>query len=198
MSTNVSTDLRSRRTRRQLQEALRALIDEKPFDKIQITEITDRAEVSRPAFYLHFHSKEDLLISHVDIVFDAFHAEVKREIDSGNIDRKQISILLFQYWEKYPETLHTLLKSGMEHILMKRLRLYAATVIGDIRKKKKKDLNWSLMQDYVIDFLAGGAYMLLIKWTANNMSPAAEQMGVLFYDLTALCEAYRQQPSLPA
>ena len=73
MSTNISTDLRSRRTRKQLQQALGALINEKPFNKIQITEITDRAEVSRPAFYLHFRSKEDLLISHLDIVFDEFH-----------------------------------------------------------------------------------------------------------------------------
>ena len=58
MSTKLSKDLRSRRTRKWLQESLLVLMKEKNFRDIQVTEIADRAEVSRPAFYLHFHSKE--------------------------------------------------------------------------------------------------------------------------------------------
>src|SRR6266567_7075694 len=102
---NPSNDLRVRRTRKSLQDALIGLMKEKSFQDIQITELTARAQVSRPTFYLHFRSKEELLLSHVDIIFDEFHAEVSREIARGNIDRARLSVLMFQYWERYAETL---------------------------------------------------------------------------------------------
>src|SRR6266699_30844 len=89
-SSNQSTDLRARRTRKWLQDALIGLMKEKSFGDIQITELTERAQVSRPAFYLHFRSKEELLLSHVDIIFDEFHAEVAKELARGNIDRRRL------------------------------------------------------------------------------------------------------------
>src|SRR5207244_10776958 len=96
-----SNDLRARRTRKWLQDALIGLMKEKSFEDIQITELTARAQVSRPAFYLHFRSKEELLLSHVDVIFDEFHAEISREIALGNIDLKRFSIMLFEYCERY-------------------------------------------------------------------------------------------------
>ncbi|MBE0688415.1 MAG: TetR/AcrR family transcriptional regulator, partial [Anaerolineaceae bacterium] len=50
MSTKDSTDLRVRRTRKWLQEALLSLMLKKPFTRISIAEITDQAQVSRPTF----------------------------------------------------------------------------------------------------------------------------------------------------
>src|SRR5260221_13721609 len=105
MSIKKSTDLRSRRTRKWLQEALLMLMKEKSFREIQITEIADRAQVSRPAFYLHFHSKEELLLSHVDAVFEEFHTELASEVAACNIDRKKFSIILFEYCERIAKTL---------------------------------------------------------------------------------------------
>jgi AcrR family transcriptional regulator len=85
------------RTHEWLQQALVALVQEKPFRDIQITEIADRANVSRPAFYLHFRSKEDLLLSRVDVVFEAFRAELARQVAAGNVDRQRFSIMLFEF-----------------------------------------------------------------------------------------------------
>ena len=96
MSINASTDLRSRRTRKWLGDALLSLMQEKPFRAIQITEITDRAEVSRPAFYLHYRSKEELLFSYVDAGFEEFHTQFSQEVAAGNIDLQKFFVLLFQ------------------------------------------------------------------------------------------------------
>src|SRR5713226_5633398 len=74
-ASSQSHDLRARRTRKWLQAALIELMKERPFQDIQIKELTARAQVSRAAFYLHFRSKEELLLSHVDVIFDEFHAE---------------------------------------------------------------------------------------------------------------------------
>lgn len=54
-------DLRIRRTYKLLRNALIELIQEKPFDKISVTDICDRAMVHRATFYSHFEDKYRLL-----------------------------------------------------------------------------------------------------------------------------------------
>lgn len=188
MSTKPSTDLRSRRTRKWLQGALLELMKEKTFRDIQITEIADRAQVSRPAFYLHFHSKEELLLSHVDAVFDEFHSELSKEVAAGNIDRRKFCTLLFQYWEKYAETLRMVVQAESQQVLLERLRSYVAIIMTELAARKRKPAPDPLLHEYIVDFVAGGAYMLLTKWVTNEMPYSAEKMGQLLFELTAPCE----------
>ena len=187
-STNQSNDLRVRRTRKWLQDALIGLMKEKPFQDIQITELTARAQVSRPAFYLHFSSKEELLLSHVDVIFDEFHAEVSREIARDNIDRKRFSIMLFQYWERYAETLRLVIQAENPDILLDRLKEYVGVIMKEIAAKTRKPAIDPRLEEYIVGYVAGGAYMLLTQWVSNKMPFSAEQMGLLFSDLTASCE----------
>lgn len=55
-------DRRTLRTRRLLQEALTALMAQKPYEQITIQEIIDRANVGRTTFYAHYTDKQDLLL----------------------------------------------------------------------------------------------------------------------------------------
>lgn len=57
------TDRRIQRTRALLHEALGSLIREKPYDRISVAEVIDRAGVSRSTFYVHFRDKDELLMS---------------------------------------------------------------------------------------------------------------------------------------
>src|SRR2546430_4292834 len=167
-STNQSNDLRARRTRKWLQDALIELMKEKSFQDIQITELTARAQVSRPTFYLHFRSKEELLLSHVDVIFDEFHTEVSREIARGNIDRERFSIMLFQYWERYAETLRLVIQAENPDILLERLKEYVGVVMKDIDAKSREPAIDPRLQEFIVGYLAGGAYMLLTEWISNK------------------------------
>jgi AcrR family transcriptional regulator len=55
-------DLRIRRTRSLLSNALVALMQEKSIDKITVQEVLDRATVGRSTFYLHYRDKDDLFL----------------------------------------------------------------------------------------------------------------------------------------
>src|SRR5438552_17592600 len=155
-SSNQSNDLRARRTRKWLQDALIELMKEKSFQDIQITELTARAQVSRPAFYLHFRSKEELLLSHVDGIFDEFHAEVSREIARGNIDRKRSSIMLFQYWERYAETLRLVIQAENPDIFLERLKEYVGVMIRERAAKTPGPAVDPRLQEVIVGFIAGG------------------------------------------
>lgn len=58
--TQPAGNLRVRRTQKLLREALVALIEERGFDALTVGEITERAMVSRAAFYRNYQDKYDL------------------------------------------------------------------------------------------------------------------------------------------
>ena len=54
-------DLRQRKTRRLLVEALAQLLEERPFQELSVVDICRRAMVHRTTFYSHFNDKQELL-----------------------------------------------------------------------------------------------------------------------------------------
>lgn len=69
-------DRRIERTKRRLKEALLELIDQQPYERITVGDITRDADVGRSTFYVHFTSKEQLL-------FDGFEAGLRALADAG-------------------------------------------------------------------------------------------------------------------
>lgn len=59
--TQTTGNLRVRRTQKLLREALVELIEERNFESLTIGEITERAMVSRAAFYRNYQDKYDLV-----------------------------------------------------------------------------------------------------------------------------------------
>jgi AcrR family transcriptional regulator len=62
-------DPRVRRTRQLLQEALRKLLEQKPFDDITIQDITETATLNRATFYAHYPDKFALLGELIRVTF---------------------------------------------------------------------------------------------------------------------------------
>lgn len=107
-------DLRVRRTYKLLRDALVELIGEKPFEKISVTDICDRAMVHRATFYSHFEDKYALLeycISTLLSVFDEI--PVTEHTFSGykeyfmNVARR-----VFEHMEKNRQIYVSLLKQN--------------------------------------------------------------------------------------
>jgi AcrR family transcriptional regulator len=191
MSIKASTDMRAQRSRRWLYDALLHLMQEKPFRDIQITEIADRAQVARPTFYLHYRSKEELLLSQVDVVFSEFLTELSITISKGNYDRQKYSILIFQYWERNAETLRMVMQADLHEAFRERLRKYFLLAISQLTSRAEDPIADELTREFIIDFESGGAYQLLTQWIALGMPYSAEQMGSLFYQLAAAGQSAR-------
>lgn len=73
--TDKPFDRRVRRTRHALENALISLILEKGYEAVTIEEITDRADLGRTTFYLHFRDKEELLMNAIDTMIEDFLAQ---------------------------------------------------------------------------------------------------------------------------
>ena len=71
-----SPDRRTLRTRRQLRDALMALILEKGYDAVTVEDITTRADLGRTTFYLHYRDKEELLLESIEAIANDLKAQV--------------------------------------------------------------------------------------------------------------------------
>src|SRR3954467_7221223 len=77
-------DLRVRRSRDRLGDALVALLVEKPFDDITVQDVLDAAGVSRATFYTHYRDKNDLFLSDVDEFFEKMANALSRFGDKSD------------------------------------------------------------------------------------------------------------------
>ena len=68
----LKEDLRQRRTKKLLTEALLSLMEEQPFSEISVVDICQRAMVHRTTFYAHFEDKYALLRYAVARLYRAF------------------------------------------------------------------------------------------------------------------------------
>lgn len=116
--TQNSTDLRARRTRKLLREALLELIEARGFEALTVGEIAERAMVSRAAFYRYYQDKYDL-VEHIfaeamqALVTDVDHHshEALSDLDLPNTPTPERWVRLFEHFEQY-ERLYRALLSG--------------------------------------------------------------------------------------
>ena len=186
MSIKQSNDRRARRTRALLQKALLELLQKRRLDSIQIKEITDLADVSRPAFYLHFESKEELLLSHLDDLFAQLHKAVFEEgVKSQPITLQTLVMTSFQLWGKEAKAWQVALQIENKDLLLARLRRHMAALMAEFSASPGSNITQHSLHDYVVDFVTGGVYMLLRRWAEEGMKRSAQQMGELAYHLVA-------------
>src|SRR4051794_19331002 len=91
-------NVRLRRTQKLLREALIALIEERGFDALTIGEITQRAMVSRAAFYRNYQDKYDL----VEQIFqEAMDSLLQAAAEPGSEEPLQVWMRFFEHIATY-------------------------------------------------------------------------------------------------
>jgi len=178
MSSDRSLDRRVRRTRRLLQQALLQLLRDEPLEKITVTQITARADVSRQAFYLHFASKEELLLSHVDDVSAQVHAAVLARARAQGIGMRELLTTVFSKWAEDAEALRLALQIPDKDKLIERIRPLVVDLMGIFAVYNRENAVLG-PSEYAADFFTGGLYMLLRSWSRDGLAAAPADMAEL-------------------
>lgn len=171
-------DLRVKRTRKLLRDALVALIDEKGFDKISISEIADRAMINRATFYRHFRDKADLLVRCMDDIFEDLEARIVPPLDASGQPQMQAPmqniLMLFEHVNEHAAFYRVMLGKGGSSLFHMRVR----EVIKAIASRRLTTLGGRfpdvLMSATETDMLAhfGAATLIgLIMWWVENEQP---------------------------
>ena len=177
-------DKRVERTRRQLVDTLLALMAEKPYAKISVANLCEHSTVARPTFYLHFGSKDDLLRYYIGQMFNEFAGRIDPILTSSpNVDPK-ISVIMFQQWQKHAEHAKLFVASDVEAILLNEFKLYVGKTIDRYMEAHKITLREGSSIHYVIDYLAGASFSVIVRWIKEDFKQTPEEMAELYASLS--------------
>src|SRR5579871_4200421 len=117
--TQSASNLRVRRTQKLLREALIDLIEERGFEALTIGEITERALVSRAAFYRNYQDKYDL----VEQIFEeAMRALFSAVGDLGQEHPAEVWVTFFEHIAQYDRLYRALLGSKGSPWFVRKMR----------------------------------------------------------------------------
>lgn len=90
-------DLRKRRSQEKLQVALAQHLENKTIDEITIGELTKTAGVSRQTFYSNFDSKQSILLSRIEALFERSRENFESLMKREDLPRYDINSLGMRY-----------------------------------------------------------------------------------------------------
>ena len=159
MQKSKSHNRQVQRTKSWIFDALMLLMDKKPYAKITVSDIADKAGIARPTFYRNFDDKDEVVLEYLNNSFST-----EKDDKHNNI------ILLFddKYLIKHQKNLKkALTASGIENRIYHELQKYTLSLAEHY--KKLLSAEEYLICRYKICYQITGSLRIIFDWFINNM-----------------------------
>jgi AcrR family transcriptional regulator len=123
-------DRRIAKTRHALREALMALIAERGYEHITVQDITERADLARTTFYLHFSDKDDLLFQSMREVYELL-IESMPHVENGVLTGRGADARDFIHVQEYADFYRVMLSEKGSMSFLTRVRDLLAESFSD-------------------------------------------------------------------
>lgn len=154
-------------------DALLILMNEKEFDDISITEICNKAGVSRMAYYRNYYTKKDIIIEYLKDIAEDFKKESHSWQERNEYTNKNVIRFLFTYFKKYAYFIKTLRNANLSGLLQEYLNYYLE---NETNMFKRNDS----YEKYHMYSYSGALYNVYMKWLDNNMEESIDDMAEIF------------------
>lgn len=170
--TPPTTDRRVARTRKLLHDALHSLLRERDYDSITVTQILERANVGRSAFYMHFQSKDELLTSGVHAMLGAIPPQMPTRASAAGERLLWFSRPIFEHIAGLRQSGQRMLGHRGRTILHARVQQILADLLRDPLERECRKRRHPLPPDLLANYLAG-SFVLILNWWIDSGSPLA-------------------------
>jgi len=193
------TDRRILRSKKALRDALVELIQEKGYDTVSVEEITQRANVGRATFYLHYKDKEELLLEEfIEMAKDRVQALSEIPISVWEERDNPVEFFaenqpmmplqkVFEHAAENAGLYRVLLRGESAPRIADRIRGIIATSINEIAEATRQKEPIPVKLQVPIDLLAAyfsGALLSSLTWWLNEEQPASpSEMTRMFQSL---------------
>jgi AcrR family transcriptional regulator len=179
-------------TRKLLTQTALQLILDKGYEAISIQDITDRADLGRGTFYIHFKDKEELVWSAFHDLFQELEREAHQNLDRSVPQVEYYGLLnIFRHAEKNRDLYRVIFGRSGSAALTARLQDYLAEVfLFDIQNAPEPaNVNFNIPAEIEAQVLTGIISRLLYWWLEKPERYTPEQMAAMTYEVL-----YRKEP----
>ncbi|MFJ5771042.1 TetR/AcrR family transcriptional regulator [Psychrobacillus sp. NPDC093180] len=180
MSTkSIYQDRRIRKSKAALKESLIAIMKEKDFKEISITDIVQTADLNRGTFYKHYQYKEELLEEAIDDVIKDLidsYREPYQEVEVLIVSKLSSStIKIFDHVEKHSNFYSLLVKSNVLFELQKR-------ICDELKKLVLQDitnhpLQHNINANLIASYQAHAIWGMINEWIQSEFIYSASYMA---------------------
>lgn len=188
--TMMRPDRRIGRTRRLLRDALLALIIERGYDAITVEDITQRADLGRTTFYLHYHDKEELLLASLESVADELKEQIGVADDqrSESVDPRKAILIVFQHAGENAALYRIILSGGAAIQAMDRLHNVVAQTAQRYleRRGRLRGQVFEIKPEVLAAYFSTSLLSFVTWWLRRNTPETPDEITTIFTRLVFL------------
>lgn len=166
----------SSRRQRALEQGFLDLLHSQPYDKITLTDLCRRLNVSRKSFYRYFPTKEDCLLALVDHTLSDCNDIALRCWDGGTTLDESVQLRFFTYWREHRDFLDMIRKNNFQHLLLDR----TTAIVDRMKENRQAD---AFAREQVEYFIAHGLMTTVLRWHHFDFPSSPENMAKTFGSL---------------
>lgn len=159
------------RVKRRITDTLFTLMEEKSLADIRITEIVRTAGVARASFYRNYETKEDVLVTLIRDVLEAYREEM--DLSGGTIYTYENVLLSFVYFKKNRKYLLDLRRCGFFSVLLDELNHFHETVEGTMPHVS--------IEKYELYMYIGALANTAVTWLVDGETFSTEEIAGYFF-----------------
>lgn len=186
-------DLRVRRTRKLLRDALIELTTEQGFESVSVQAITERAMVNRATFYRHYQDKYDLVMATIKDVLAEL--ELPNQPLDANVhppDAPSPALIhLFEHIAEHAAFYRVMLGKDAFPSLEKQIRVYVEQLMRQRLQAVGYDPQRARLPfDLCMSAMVSAALGMIKWWLEQNLPYSAQQMAVWLPQINMLGVQY--------
>jgi hypothetical protein len=178
---STSNNRQVRRTKGWIFEALMALMDEKPYDKITVSDIVEKAGIARQTFYRNFNNKNEVIFECAGNADDLSGIE----INEGSKKRYQIVLTLnYDYTIKRRKELKKILSTpGIETCVLRGIQEIPPDLLKPLKKSLSKE-EYKICR-YKLCYQITGCRRVFLDWFLDDMPLPVDDLVYLINAMNA-------------
>ena len=189
----ASNDRRTIRTKKMIRSALAELIDEKGFINVSVTDLTQRADINRGTFYLHYVDKYDLLEKIENEIIQEIEDETKHldSVNMMNIDTTNeplpFMVKLFEYFRENSVIIKSILGPKGNPTFDRKIKKFIKTNLFEKQKSKSFNVDQAVIsEEYFIPYILSADLGVIQHWLEKGMKESPDEMALILARMSLL------------
>lgn len=166
------------RVKESITNTLFSMMEKKSLGEITVTELVNGAGVARVSFYRNYSSKEDVLVTLIRDILEAFRCEIDMERD--DFYTYENMLLSFRYFKQYQKYVLDLYHSGFASVLLEELNRFHEGIEGTMPS--------SSIEKYQLYAYIGALFNTAMVWLLEDDPASPETIAEFFFSMVSNAE----------
>lgn len=157
----------NKRVKDEIANAFFALLKQKHYDEISVTEITNRAKVSRMAYYRNFQTKIDIIDYYLsEVIWSDISAALG---DNPKFWTYEYGVVFIKVMKKHRDRILLLDECGYASLILKKFDQKNEELAGDMPHNS--------IERYKLYYASGASFNGMLEWLRGGCRESVEDMA---------------------